>query len=49
MIQDGQQYLLTAPWMMIMLPVWQFSRRCSPSPCWVTVCRDALDVKMKDA
>ena len=48
MIQDGQQYLLTAPWMMIM-PGLAILSTVLAFTLLGDGLRDALDVKMKDA
>lgn len=47
MIQDGQQYLLTAPWMMIM-PGLAILSTVLAFTLLGDGLRDALDVKMKD-
>ena len=50
MIQDGQAYLQTAPWMMIVLIISRHSfDRARLLPLLGDGLRDALDVKMKDA
>ena len=48
MIQDGQQYLMTAPWMMIM-PGLAILTTVLAFTLLGDGLRDALDVKMKDA